>query len=105
MRHTRRIRRGWHATGQGARWKIGSNHDRDTSEIWLGGTEKRLQLIVLRTLQLACQLPVANLNHFALTLRNFDPNSHDLSHHPCGPPIEASILVLRLGRSLSTGTY
>ena len=58
MRHTRRIRRGWHATGQGARWKIGGNNDRDTSEIWLGGTEKGLQLIVLRTLQ-EISVPIA----------------------------------------------
>jgi len=26
---------------------------------------------------------VFNLQHFVLTLRNFDPDSHDSSHHPC----------------------
>jgi len=51
MRYARRIRRGWHATVQGVRGKIGGNNDRDTSEIWLGGAEKGLQLLVLRTLQ------------------------------------------------------
>lgn len=78
--------------------RLVGNNDRDSSEMWLGVTEQDLQLLVLRTLQKISVATTrglgihqhrirasANPRHFALTLCNFDPDSRDSSHHPCGP--------------------